>query len=894
VDQIPIVGQKWLGSYQIEKPVAWFQGEQAWEAYNASACEKVIIIQVHTMDHMRDEAWDKLHQHSCEHLWEPRDSRLILENRFEVYHKPEGPTLRAWLAQGKRPSPTILNSWIGQLTAALTALHDLSVAHCYLSPECIYVVTPEEKGPPSLVVGGIERSVRFDRTEMIQITGDPFYAPPESAGLFRQTPGDAMKAWDWWSLGRVIQEIVLGRHILEHLFDHEMPHDGVEEREQAEKLLLEKGHGNTKAGGVEAMPPMDKRIDLLLLGLLTGSRDARWGAEDMQRWLKGETPPERYKLPRGERLFKWRGRSYTVPEAAEVLRTEENWELAPDQLQRRDDPSTLISFIKDTPQLRLFAQKIDECNALSNAPDLRPFSAALIREVIVASALHRLAGGPFIWRGKRLDNAAMHAMLAVHEKKGAALERDAATPTPPPPAKGAKPGAAAAPAEPKAKPAPPEVEAALAMVQILCSPPIIGPLEKLDYEAWRVLGEAAKLSAKAIVLATRLKLMARGDNNEIARIWSLSFQSPTAWQQRIDELKQAYACSELAEIQELYTKEHPLPEELLVLALLAPQALKLKFISHEEWSKREYGKLHARGSQLAHALFWLRLRRAMRVGLLWYGHVGVVFGVWLLLTALIALAWPGPFYAPLLGVPLVLALTMRFSLRGLVLPLLRQCFAGPAKWGLWDGSHRCDVEVRRFPEGRLKRGAIKDQLEEINHNLRELKHLNPPPALVRIPPTMVSLRLIALLSWPLLILPGTLAVMKIKATPNPFIDFQVAWFPKEEDLEYYPEAPPYRIDFPFEVPKKAKFLSFEETSEVSEIQAKLGVRRGASQVSGYIIETIGANILVRVPSDKKLSFVIYDPKRSDLAAKKVYHVKTPPARKSCVMIDGKMAFVLDY
>jgi hypothetical protein len=842
-----------MGTYNIESAIRWFDAEQAWTALHPASCEHVLIILVVTMDHMRDAAWEKLHHVKSPHITEARDSRLVLENRYEVYHLPDGITLRAWLAKNGPPPAATLNLWIKNLHSAVAALHEQNVAHCYLCPDCIYVEKSEE-GPPHLVVGGLERSVRFDRTEMIQISGDPFYAPPESAGLYRQTPGDAMKAWDWWSVGRIVQELVLGRHILEHLLDHALDRSGAEEREQAEKLLLEKAHGETRAGGVEAMPPMDKRIDLLLMGLLAGARDARWNAEEIGQWIKGESPAERYKLSRGERLFKWRGRSYTVPEAAEAFRSEANWELAPDQLMRKDNPDTLISFIKDQPNLRIYAQKIDECMVIANAPDLRPFNVNLIRELAVANALHRLAGGAFVWRGKRVDSSMLKDLLAAEDGKGDQL----------------------------------------AIVQILCTPPILGPLEKLDFEAFRVLSEGSKLAARAIALATRMKLMPKNSTPEIAKIWALAFESPSYWLEQIRKLHETYACSEKPDIQELFTRERGLPEETLILTWLIPNVAKLSFITHEEWSKREYGKLHQRGRQLAHALFWNRLGSSLNAGIWWFGRIGIVLAAWAVLTAILSLAWPGPFYIPLLVLPLMLAAVMRFSLKSLVQPLLNTFLPGQTPWKLWDGTQRCKAEAMRFPEGRLKRSELKEQIEGINTELANLKYLNPPPALIPLPPRMMNLRLIALLSWLVLLLPTGIALKKIHATANPVDDFLRAWFPKEEELEYYPPPPPYRIEFPFTVPKKVRLLKFEDALPPTEIQTKLGIRRGASLVGGYTIDTIGACILVRVPSDAGLSFVIYDPKRSDLASKKVYNVRLPPKRNTCVSLDGKVAFVLDY
>jgi len=188
--------------------------------------------------------------------------------RFEVTQGAMETTLREWAACRKASFKDI-EGLVRQISSTLGAMHENGLVHLNLRPTTIFV--PEEEKETHLVLGGFDHATLFDQNELLAIEVDPYYAPPEAARVDQHAPGAALRAWDWWCLGRVVQEIVLGHHILSDLEGRDVS------RARAEALLLETEPNAPKAGAVECMEDLDKDLNRLLRGLLASSRDGRWG-----------------------------------------------------------------------------------------------------------------------------------------------------------------------------------------------------------------------------------------------------------------------------------------------------------------------------------------------------------------------------------------------------------------------------------------------------------------------------------------------------------------------------------------------------------------------------------------------------------------------------------------
>jgi hypothetical protein len=201
-------------------------------------------------------------------------------------------------------SPEQLTRTVEQVAEALTALHGQKVLHGDVKPANILVRCRE---PLDLVMIDFGVSRYLPTTEVLGTTlGKTFrYAAPE---VFA---GMASNAGDWWALGMTMLELALGRHPY-----HDWS-DGV------------------VAVTITTHPPVDvpvlnhPRLRQLCEGLLVKDPTRRWGADQVARWLRGESPPV---PPRGVEApavdpFLFLGQPHTARSAL-ALAMAENWPAA--------------------------------------------------------------------------------------------------------------------------------------------------------------------------------------------------------------------------------------------------------------------------------------------------------------------------------------------------------------------------------------------------------------------------------------------------------------------------------------------------------------------------------------------------------------------------------------
>ncbi|MFA5264754.1 MAG: hypothetical protein WC378_13105 [Opitutaceae bacterium] len=847
----PEPGGIWCEKWKVDADFPGAREDSAWLVTEVESGRRARMAAARTTDPKDMEAWERLALCESPRLVSPLDARVSGDRRFEVYSVPDGPTLASKLPKlGPVPMATLKN-WIKDVADALESLHNCSLVHCHLSPEHLFLVN--EGGAQRLIVSGLEGLVCSDRSGMVSIEVDPFYAPPESAGLFQHECSEMLKAWDWWSLGRIVQELVLGRHIIEHMLDTQLTKTALEEKDFAEKLLMERAHGETKAGAVEAMPPMDKHVDLLLHGLLSRCRDARWGIDEVREWLLGGSPKQRYHLPRNELLFRWKNHAYTVPEMAEILQTSGNWEEAKKQVIDKDTPGTFAHFICNHPVLAPCAKKLDDALALFMASDLRSYAMPIKSEIVLSVALQKLSGGSLVWQGRKVDSANLRDML---------LEDTSGT--------------------------------TLSCVQAFTVASVLMPLEKEDFQAYRTLNEGARLAAKAIQRATKSDWMKAGGVNGTSRIWRMSFESPTAWAEARQHLSAVFACSDQKEVQDIFENPHPDAEEALLLGWMLPSADRYGFVPNEVWAHRMQSSLTDRAKHLSEALFWHRMARTLQSGAFWFGNLLLILGAWVALGALIALAWPGPDYLPAAFLPLGLALCMRLSLRW-IMPGFIEGHVRDARWGFFDGTGRCLREYSKATDKEVKPGELLQQLREINAKLASLTHIHPAPRLIPEPPHFLDLRLLAYSSWIFLIVPAVFALVELHRTPDIRWHVADAWTPEEEKhLEWLPPEPTVKMEFPFEAPSNPKSIKIISEDTATKLQAKAAQRKGAYYAQDYRPEDIGALILVRIPDNAHYAFMLYDPKSGKVVSNRIIHLRSILPRRVFVRVDKYTVWVPNY
>ncbi|MFF0427885.1 protein kinase [Streptomyces sp. NPDC004520] len=181
-------------------------------------------------------------------------------------------TLAEYHAQnpGALPAP-LVHTVVAHLHEALTALHDEELVHRDVTPDNI-VVSTQNEDRLGLVLVDSGAAVHIGRDEDTprrrDWQGKPRYLAPE-AGIHRQS---ITPAADWWSLGMVVAELAGGRHPIDYRAD--------------EEVLLEIATHDPELPRVT-----DPRLLMLCHGLLTRDPEKRWGAEQVGRWLAGDSPP---------------------------------------------------------------------------------------------------------------------------------------------------------------------------------------------------------------------------------------------------------------------------------------------------------------------------------------------------------------------------------------------------------------------------------------------------------------------------------------------------------------------------------------------------------------------------------------------------------------------------
>ena len=206
-----VEGQRWH-EYQIGDPIETDTG-WCYHAVNVGMLEdvEIRIIPINDQTEMRAQAWRELQSLDMPGLLNGVDAFDEGECRYEISRSRPKMTLQEW-ASCRQASLDEVHVLIQQISDVLIAMHDRGIVHLNLRPDTIYILS-EEAGL-HVAVGGLEQATTYNQPGLIPIAVNPFYAPPEAAGLAKHSPGAGLRAWDWWLVGRILQGLVLGRHVL--------------------------------------------------------------------------------------------------------------------------------------------------------------------------------------------------------------------------------------------------------------------------------------------------------------------------------------------------------------------------------------------------------------------------------------------------------------------------------------------------------------------------------------------------------------------------------------------------------------------------------------------------------------------------------------------------------
>lgn len=246
-------------------------------------------------------------------------------------------SLRDWaLARGGKLSNSELEAVVREITGALNYLHGLGtgIAHRDLKPANVLVRAEQ---PIDLVLTdfGLARARQAFTHLTTTVKGTWHYAAPEVHA--KQSSAKS----DWFSLGAMIYEFYTGRKLFAMDDGTEVSEDDAKARSLAH---------NYSTDLID-----NPRWTLLASGLLTWDKDFRWGAEQVDAWLRGESPPVqdprapsrtqssatvRFRLPWSPTLVA------TPAELAAQFRS--HWDEACGALAGRPDPK-MVRFLENFP-----------------------------------------------------------------------------------------------------------------------------------------------------------------------------------------------------------------------------------------------------------------------------------------------------------------------------------------------------------------------------------------------------------------------------------------------------------------------------------------------------------------------------------------------------------------
>ena len=181
---------------------------------------------------------------------------------FELEEYLCGGTLGDMLS-GKPLGDDDVRLLIRQMAKILNTLHEEGILHSDLKPANILV---RERKPPMYALSDFGCSSVFDAAvskRFTQAKGTFLYQSPEAA------MGAVLPQSDWWSLGMIVLECLLGRH----------PLSGLNQQVILYQLTTQ---------GMEIPGNLDSRWKKLLTGLLARNPEHRWGKDEIRRWLAGE------------------------------------------------------------------------------------------------------------------------------------------------------------------------------------------------------------------------------------------------------------------------------------------------------------------------------------------------------------------------------------------------------------------------------------------------------------------------------------------------------------------------------------------------------------------------------------------------------------------------------
>lgn len=253
----------------------------------------------------------------------------LADRPIEIYEWLAGRSLATILRDGERYTDEQILDLATQLGEAVRYLHEtVGVAHRDIKPDNILVVTD---AAPRYVLVDYGIMTMVDSGGYTNFAGTRKYAAPESRmrGLERKD----FLPYDWWSLGRVIQELADGAHPYDRIRSlfPQRERDSEAIAVEWDKILFEDDPSvYGRAGQVEH--GSNERWKPLLRGLLTSDRTKRWSYDNFTRSLRGERLVDFYDSGSAQRTTSTMDSDIDLRREVERLSQEDHWDEAIEQI----------------------------------------------------------------------------------------------------------------------------------------------------------------------------------------------------------------------------------------------------------------------------------------------------------------------------------------------------------------------------------------------------------------------------------------------------------------------------------------------------------------------------------------------------------------------------------
>ena len=260
----------------------------------------------------------------------------------EVYEFVPGMDFTEWVDASRPLSDATIRSLIKQFAEGVNALQKtIGLAHRDLKPDNLLIV--ESDGRPLLRIVDYGTASHLDSGGVTTVAGTRDYSPPEFYTRLVEND-DRLGSWDWWSVGRILQEVIDGVHPKKRLAKrypdratgrNAAQSDAVMAIFDAVMLEHDIDKYQMRAGMVELSQenPANARWIPLLQGLLTSNRAARWGYREVSDFLEGKTAPNGYYQQKELDGFRFEEAFWRLPDLAKKLANESRsdarrWEVA--------------------------------------------------------------------------------------------------------------------------------------------------------------------------------------------------------------------------------------------------------------------------------------------------------------------------------------------------------------------------------------------------------------------------------------------------------------------------------------------------------------------------------------------------------------------------------------